>query len=214
MRYRTSTLMTVFVLVIILFHSDSWRRRRRRRGCGAVDCSVSGWGSWSTCSISCGGTGSQIRIRSIVAYASCGGSCNYGLVETQYCYTPACYVGCGAVDCSVSIWGSWSECSISCGGTGGQIRTRSIAGYASCGGSCNYGLSESQLCYAPVCPDDYSGDDSDDDSPPKNNDNDDIVGGFFRFEVIVSTSAVGIVVLVCMCVICYKCIPSNRVSTL
>ncbi|XP_070570696.1 uncharacterized protein [Ptychodera flava] len=61
--------------------------------------------------------------------------------------------GCSPVNCSVSSWSSWSECSAPCGTDGTQTRTRSVTNPASCGGSCSYQLKETQACNVPGCND-------------------------------------------------------------
>ena len=51
-------------------------------------------------------------------------------------------------DCQVSSWHSWNSCSVSkCGRQGSQSRSRSIMGYASCGGASCSKLHESRQCY-------------------------------------------------------------------
>ena len=78
-------LVSVMFLLILWHDAEAWRRRRRRR-CGAQNCAVSGWSSWSTCSYQCGVGGTQVRTRRVTRAASCGGSC-YPLRETRKCNT-------------------------------------------------------------------------------------------------------------------------------
>ena len=60
----------------------------------AVDCEVSGWSGWSSCSQNCGG-GTQSRDRSIVVAPENGGAGCPTLSQTQNCNTQACPVyGC------------------------------------------------------------------------------------------------------------------------
>ena len=56
----------------------------------AVDCEVSQWSGWTSCSAECG-TGSQTRTRSVTTAAADGGTqCPAGLSESQSCNTQAC----------------------------------------------------------------------------------------------------------------------------
>ena len=75
-------------------------------GACAVDCAGS-WGSWGSCSESCG-SGIQSRSYSVATAASGGGiSCPSVTTMTQVCNTQACVAA--AVDCAGS-WGEWGEC--------------------------------------------------------------------------------------------------------
>ena len=89
-------LMAVCFL-LLLMETNTWRRRRRRRRssppCKAVNCLVSSWTSWSSCSHLCGTSGTQRRTRHQTRAASCGGSCPYSLLETRKCNRDACQHG-------------------------------------------------------------------------------------------------------------------------
>ncbi|XP_067019398.1 uncharacterized protein [Acropora muricata] len=76
--------------LITLDQTDGWRRRRRRR-CWRVDCAVS-WGSWSSCSRSCGG-GIRHRYGSITRQPACGGRSCPHLTEYQSCNFYNCPAG-------------------------------------------------------------------------------------------------------------------------
>jgi len=110
-----------------------------------VNCVVSGWGSWGTCSQTCG-SGTQYRSRTATTPATNGGTACPSLSESQSCNTHAC-----PVDCQVSGWGSWGTCSQTCGG-GSQDRSRSITTNDQHGGAACPSLSESQSCNTHACP--------------------------------------------------------------
>ena len=112
-----------------------------------VDCQVSDWSQWNTCSATCGG-GTQSRTRTIIKDAKNGGKvCPVDLSENRVCNTQSCPVNCAFTD-----WGDWGACSATCGG-GTQTRYRTITTEAANGGiACPTDLSENQTCNTQVCP--------------------------------------------------------------
>ncbi|CAK8671655.1 unnamed protein product [Clavelina lepadiformis] len=121
--------------------------RRCNTHCCRRNCAWSSWGSWSTCSNTCG-PGSQTRSRKHAVTAYCGGSACSGVsLETKSCNLECCPVNCA--------WGPWSDfgkCSASCGG-GHQSRLRNITTEASCSGdSCSGSSKEIRHCNAECCP--------------------------------------------------------------
>ncbi|KAF7456735.1 sushi domain (scr repeat) domain-containing protein [Cryptosporidium felis] len=90
--------------------------------CWKVDCKLSAWSSWSSCSVTCGPGGRVTRTRQIVVSPRNGGeSCGALKAEETGCNS---HIPC-PLSCTVSEWGSWSRCSSSCG-LGHQMRERSV----------------------------------------------------------------------------------------
>jgi len=108
-----------------------------------VDCVVSEWGSWSTCSKSCGG-GLMVRTRHVTRAMEFGGACP-NLIEDKPCQTNEC-----AVDCEVSEWNSWEACSKTCGG-GSQTRARTVTLTPNTHGSECPNLVQQQICHPEDC---------------------------------------------------------------
>jgi hypothetical protein len=79
----------------------------------AVDCKFE-WGAWGPCDTECG-AGTTTREASVAAMHAYGGAECPGR-EQMACNEKAC-----ALDCEVSEWGGWSDCSEYCG-EGVQVR--------------------------------------------------------------------------------------------
>jgi len=117
-----------------------------------VNCVVSNWGNWSSCSENCGG-GTTTRNRTITTIARNGGSCNWPLEQTDTCNTGAC-----GVDC-VESW-SESDCSVTCG-TGSKTRTLTVTTLAQGNGaqcSGTNGHTEDEDCVLEDCKCRWAGD--------------------------------------------------------
>lgn len=113
----------------------------------AVNCVWDNWGSFGSCSASCGG-GLATRVRAVRTAAAFGGAaCVGSSMDTSACNTQAC-----PVDCSWSPWGAQDPCSKSCAG-GTTTRTRSVQTFPSNGGqNCVGAATETTSCNPQPCP--------------------------------------------------------------
>lgn len=110
-----------------------------------VDCVMSPWGDWSTCSLTCG-NGEMTRERHYSSPAKFGGKvCPVGKQE-KVCNNGPC-----SADCSFSAWGSFTTCSRSCG-TGYQTRERHIYNHAQVGGTACPHTEDNRVCATQPCP--------------------------------------------------------------
>ena len=126
---------------LVFFAFQETQCCRRRRSCSAQSCRVSSWSRWSSCSRTCGSSGTQKRTRHKTRNEYCGGSCHYSFSETRACNRRCC-----PVSCSVSSWSRWSTC-VGCGSST-QRSFRRIISSAACGGTaCPSSLQRSQSCY-------------------------------------------------------------------
>jgi hypothetical protein len=85
-----------------------------------VDCKLSPWGGWSSCSSDCGG-GIRQRLRDIVRPAKHQGTPCGETSETEPCNVQAC-----EADCELGDWSEWQPCSKMCDG-GSRKRLKKIA---------------------------------------------------------------------------------------
>lgn len=123
-------------------YSVSVSRETRQPAGEAVNCEVTAWGPWQPCSRQCGG-GVQLRKREVSVYPRNSGLACPALVDERMCNEFAC-----RLDCSVSPWGQWSQCSTRCG-DGFQIRTRYVLDFPSGGGGQCPDLTEQRPCEIP-----------------------------------------------------------------
>jgi len=145
---------TVSVLVVAGdgLTSTTYSLSLRRRPAGAnplpsraaVDCAVGEWATWSECSVKCGGGGTQIRERSVMRQPANAGAPCPALVEKRACGDSEC-----VVDCAVSPWGEWGQCSVQCG-TGIQTRSRYVLEVPSGGGAPCSELTQQRTCRVPL----------------------------------------------------------------
>lgn len=109
-----------------------------------TDCSFTGWSQWSACSNDCG-NGTNIRTRTLLTPAYCGGKCLDESREQQR----ACESYAARKDCQVGPWSEWSTCIRDCE-RGIQRSTRVINVTEACGGlSCTgrYNLTQTRACH-------------------------------------------------------------------
>lgn len=93
----------------------------RTCGAGQLDCRLSDWLDWSSCSASCG-QGIIQRYRRVLVDASEGGQgCVGALREVNDCSGEACEFA----DCAWGDWFDWSACTATCG-TGYMRRSRVV----------------------------------------------------------------------------------------
>jgi hypothetical protein len=109
-----------------------------------IDCVLTPWDQWTFCTKTCG-TGFSERHRSVAQAAVFGGRECDAEVETMECNAHAC-----PLDCVLSGWSDWLDCSVSCRG-GTQIRTRSITVEATYGGKGCPGRQQEQACNEHAC---------------------------------------------------------------
>ncbi|KAL8453703.1 hypothetical protein Emag_001748 [Eimeria magna] len=115
-----------------------------------VDCHVTAWGEWTSCTVTCGG-GQQQRQRSVVRHASNGGKECPTLLELQPCGTYPCPFGPCATDCVLGSWSEWTECSALCGG-GTRQRFRGVTEFEVGGGKpCTGNKEEAEACNLHAC---------------------------------------------------------------
>jgi len=108
------------------------------------DFSWEDWSEWTACSVSCGGTGTRSRSRNCIGPVDGGRECpTSSETQTESCDAPACWTD----------FGEWSQCSLSCGGTGTQTRSKSCIEPENGGQACpsENVQEESKSCDAPAC---------------------------------------------------------------
>ena len=107
-----------------------------------------GWGSygsWSDCSVTCGG-GKQSRDRTCNSPTPAGGGadCTGSSADIQACNTHNCPINGGW-----GSWGGWGSCSSACSQTRSRTCNNPSPQYG--GASCSGGSTESQYCTSGAC---------------------------------------------------------------
>jgi len=111
-----------------------------------IDCVMSNWTEWSTCTVACGG-GTQFRNRTILTPAQNGGTACGPTGEVRDCNAQSC-----GVNCEYSDWSAYGTCTASCGG-GVRVRTRNITVPSIPPGiACTEALVEVATCNTSPCP--------------------------------------------------------------
>lgn len=110
-----------------------------------IDCDMTDWSTWSDCSVKCGG-GTQKRTRTMTRMSQHGGKSCPPDREDRACNISEC-----PIDCELSQWGDFPDCSSTCGG-GRQTRYRSIEVTSAFGGSACEALTDPQTCNKAACP--------------------------------------------------------------
>ncbi|CAD7963511.1 unnamed protein product [Amoebophrya sp. A25] len=120
-----------------------------------IDCEMGDWAEWSACSSTCNGI--KTRDRQIKTYPDHDGkACEGGLKEVQSCLgdQETCnpeFVPKEPVQCELSEWSNWTECSKSCGG-GTREKSRKIVKYPLHGGDgCDGALTVIDSCNEEKC---------------------------------------------------------------
>lgn len=106
------------------------------------NCEFSEWSDWGECDQECG-PGRQTRTRTLISGEdTCG-----PLSQTKTCEIKKC-----PVDCKMSEWTEWTNCSVPCGGGGVKERTRTVEQYPRYGGQQCGAEKEVQACGDFECP--------------------------------------------------------------
>lgn len=108
----------------------------------SIDCALSEWSDWSTCSAPCD-AGTSFRRRTILqAPVGNGSACPAPLFESIVCNAEPC-------PCIVSAWSAWSPCTKTCDG-GSRSRSRIVLRASSRGAACPQ-LEEYEECNTQTC---------------------------------------------------------------
>lgn len=129
-----------------LLHTKGRCSRQTSRS--VVDCQMSRWSSWTTCSNPCG-RGRKERGRVVLAKAKNGGKrCPKKTSRWKGCRGRNCS---GKADCRMKSWSKWSTCSKSCG-KGRRIRSRDVAVFPRGGGKECPTSNQNRKCRMKKCP--------------------------------------------------------------
>ncbi|XP_038054531.1 coadhesin-like [Patiria miniata] len=132
--------------------SEDWESCDTNITCEAVNGRWSEWGEWQNCSIFCSvGYVTRHRTCTNPAPQYGGAPCNGTSEDWHPCDTN---VTCLAVNGGWSDWSEWSACSVTCGGGGQTVRTRSCINPAPEHGGldCVGDEVETNSCSSSACP--------------------------------------------------------------
>ncbi|KAH9509326.1 hypothetical protein Btru_046779 [Bulinus truncatus] len=110
----------------------------------ATNCTLTEWTQWSACSTDCG-KGKNLRTRTLLTPAYCGGQCQDMKTEDQR----DCESYAARRDCQVNDWGPWGPCIRDCE-RGVQRSSRNITVVEACGGvpcTGKYNLTQTRTCH-------------------------------------------------------------------
>jgi len=111
-----------------------------------VHCVMSNWADWDACSKTCGG-GTRSRSRTVTTPSQHGGMPCGNPEGQEDCNVEEC-----PVDCVLSDWSPWKECSATCG-DGTKTRERNVTVAAQHGGkACEGALEATEGCKEKECP--------------------------------------------------------------
>uniref|UniRef100_A0A8W8ND26 Spondin-like TSP1 domain-containing protein n=1 Tax=Magallana gigas TaxID=29159 RepID=A0A8W8ND26_MAGGI len=117
------------------------------QACGSTHCPVDGkltaWTPWSPCSTTCEGIKKRTRVCHPPKYG--GAACRGSTVETMACGALHC-----PVDGHLNDWGSWGQCSATCGGL--KKRTRTCSPPLFGGAPCTGQTTQTAKCGTEHCP--------------------------------------------------------------
>jgi len=117
-----------------------------------IECLMSDWTDWTDCTRTCGG-GYQEKHRLVKVLPQFGApDCPPHLAYTRPCGEEPCSV----IECTLSDWTSWSECTTSCG-PGTETRSREVTPFDDTDSVliCDAALEQVRVCrHQPPCEDD------------------------------------------------------------
>ncbi|XP_046327753.1 spondin-1-like isoform X1 [Haliotis rufescens] len=123
------------------------RRHRKEHTGSGVNCMVTPWSDWSECSVTCG-KGMMTKTRMVKVQPQNGGrKCPRKLMKKKKCKVDRC-----PIDCELSQWADWQECSATCGKKSVQVRRRKVLQKAKHGGIPCAARREKRFCSLPMCP--------------------------------------------------------------
>jgi len=110
-----------------------------------TDCIADPWQPWTECTKTCG-TGYREQTRAISLHRYGGKPCVGGAWRSEPCNTQPC-----AIDCVVTLWSNYNDCSKSCG-VGNQFKVRNVLVSSAYGGKTCPTLVEHADCNSHYCP--------------------------------------------------------------